>query len=808
MRRFWQDVRFGLRTLAKNRGVTAIALLALTLGIGANTAIFSVVNALLFRPLPYSDPDKLVWFWESQPNLPQAPFAPADFLDFQAQNRSFEQLGGLSSASLNLTGHGPAERLQGTIASANVLPLLRIQPILGRSFLPEDGVSGAPRVAMLSYGLWKSRFGADPGIVGKTLELNGQAASVIGVLPRSFHYPYEFRWETQVWLNPNDVAPELFGYSVNNLRTNRGMHYLSILGRLKPGVTLAQAQADITSIFDQIHRKYSGTTGHAATLVPLREVSAAPIRTTLLVLLGIVGMVLLIACANVANLMLARAVARRREIAIRTALGAARGTIVRQLLTESTMLSLAGGAAGLALAWGLLRVLSAANLQNIPHVKEVGLDLRVLGFAIGASLLTGLLFGLAPALTASKQGLGEILKEGGRGGTTGAGHSRLRSLLVVSEVAVSLVLLVGAGLLVKSFVRLLEVKPGFRPDHLVTMKVNFTGARYKEEGRKARFVEDLVPRLLALPGIDSASFANDLPLEGENTTTNLTSADGHPPFPEGQRSIIGMHSVTPGFFQAMGIPLLRGREFSEADKAKSAPVVILNQKLAEMLWPGQDPLGRHIQDNLVVVGVVGNVLHNGLGETPALESYLPYAQNPWTGTCLIIRTERDPARVYTEVRSVVAQLDPEMPLVNVRSMDQVTAETLAVRSLTLWLVAGFASLAMVLAVVGMYGVMSYAVTERTHEIGVRLAMGAQRGDVLRLVVGQGMRLAVVGLVLGAIGALFATRAMASLLFGVKPNDPVTYGSIAGLLVVAALAACYLPARRATAVDPLVALRYE
>ena len=807
-----QDIQFGFRTLLKSRGVAAIAIFALALGIGANTAIFSVVNTVLLRALPYPQPDQLVWFWESQPNLEQAPFSAADFLDYQAQNQSFQQVATIRRLSFNLTGKGAAERIPGMVATPNVFSLLGVHPILGRGFLPEEGAFGAPRRVLLTYGFWQSHFAGDRTVVGRPLTLDNQSVQIIGVLPANFRYGGT---DVSLWVNPVNVVPEVFSTFPEwerNIRNNRETHYLSIVGRLKPGVALSQAQSDINTIVARLHQQYPVTTGHNVRLIPLRELSAGPVRQTLIVLLGVVGLVLVIACANVANLLLSRAVARRREIAIRTALGAGRLRIVRQLLTESMLLSLVGGAFGLALAWGLVRLLVAASPEQLPRVQEITLDLRVLLFTLGVSLFTGLLFGLAPALAATRHSLGHFLKEAGRGGAESLAHNRLRGFLVVTEVAFSLVLLVCAGLLGRSFVRMLEVNPGFRPDHMVTMWMNFTSANYAPKGRPMQFLEQVLPRVAALPGVEGVAISNDLPLEGDDTTTGLSDVEGHAPFPRGQQPLVGVHAVNTGYFRSMGIPQLRGREFLESDNANSTPVVIINQKLAETLWPGQDALGKHFQlmgdKQSEVVGVVGNVLHNGLGESASLESYLAFPQNPWSYVGLAIRTHGDPGAVYGAVRSLVAQIDPELPVHDMRPMEQVVAETMASRRLTLWLVGAFAALALVLATVGIYGVMSYAVTEQVHEIGVRMALGAQRRDVLRLVVGRGMRHAAVGLLLGGVGAFFAAHAMTTLLFGIRPGDPLTYIGIAVVLALVAFAACYIPARRATAVDPMVALRYE
>ena len=806
-----QDVRFALRMLLRSRGLAFVAILALALGIGANTAIFSVVNAILVRPLPYPAPHQLVWFWESQPNLTQAPFSGADFLDFQSQNRSFAELAAVHRLSFNLTRIGPAERVPGIVASPSVFSLLGVQPILGRGFLPAEGTFGAPRVAILTYGFWQSHFGGGRDTIGKTITLDNQPVQIVGVLPANFRYGND----VQLWVNPVNIVPEVFSAVADwerKLSTNRETHYLNIIGRLRPGVPLAQAQADISAIMDHLHQQYAVTTGHTVQLIPLREVFTGPVRQTLLILVGVVGLVLLIACANVANLLLARAVGRRREIAIRAALGAGRLRIVRQLLTESLLLAFTGGALGLALAAGLVRLLGAVSPQVLPRVQEISLDLRVLTFTLGVSFGTGLLFGLAPSLAAARQSLGEFLKEGGRGSTSGIVHNRLRNLFVVGEVALSLVLLVASGLLIRSFVRLLQVRPGFNPDHVVTMWMNFTSVGYAEKGRSTQFLDQLLPRVAALPGVEGVAISNDLPLEGDDTTTGVGTAEGRPPFERGHQPLIGVHVVNPGYFRGMGIPLLHGRELTASDVPTSSPVVVINQKLAEVIWPGQDPLGKHFNifgdKQSEVVGIVSNVLHNGLSEPAEAESYLAISQNPWSYVALAIRTRRDQAALYSAVRSIVAELDPELPVHDMRPMEQVVAETLTTRRLTLWLVGAFGALALVLSFVGIYGVMSYAVTERVHEIGVRTALGAQRHDIFRLVLGSGMRLAAIGLVLGAAAALVATRAMTSLLFGIRSSDPLTYLVVAALLALAALAACYVPARRAVAVDPLVALRYE
>ena len=808
MSTFWQDIKFGVRMLLRNRGVTVIAILALALGVGANTAIFSIVNGVLLRPLPYRDPGRLVWFWEIQPTLPTAPFSGADFLDYQSQNQTFERVSAVRTLASNLTGQGEPQRIRIAVVSTNLFSTLGVQPIVGRDFLPAEGQPGAARVGLVTYGFWQSQFGGDRSVLGKQLVLNGEPVTIVGVLPASFQYLQDL----PVWINPRNSVPEVFPNSSVDPRTNRGMHYLSVLGRLKPGVSLTQAQADISRVSAQLQQKYSSNAGHSVHLIPLQERSVGQIRVTLLVLLGVVGVVLLIACANVANLLLARAAGRQKEIAIRTTLGAGRLRIARQLLTESILLALGGGALGLLIAFGCVRLLEAVNPEQLPRVAEIHVDLRVLAFTLGISLLTGLLFGLAPAVQASRLALGEVLKEGGRGNSAGLRHGRLRNLLVIAEMAMSLVLLIGAGLLARSFMRLLEVQPGFRADHLVTMFMNFAGPKYALPGSSSQFEEQLIQRVEAMPGVQGVAISNDLPLEGDDTTTGVGSIEGRDNLPPGHEFLVGIHIANPGFFRAMGIPLLRGREFNSTDAAKSTSVLIINQKVAETFWPGQDPIGKHVQvmgpSPSEVVGLVGNVRHNGLGEAPDFETYTPYKQSPWAYMVLAVRTNSDPRSMAEAVKSAVASLDPDLPVHDIRTMEQVAADALAPRRITLYLIGAFALLALVLSAVGIYGVMSYAVTQRTHEIGVRMALGAQPRDILQMVVRHGMQLAAIGVAFGIVGAFILTRYLKTLLFEIKSTDALTFAAVAALLAAIAFLATYLPARRATRVDPMIALRYE
>ncbi len=808
METMWQDIKFGFRMLARNRGVTIIAILALALGVGANTAIFSIVNGVLLRPLPYREPGRLVWFWEIQPTLPTAPFSGADYLDYQSQNQTFESVAGVRALSSNLTGQGQPERIQIAVVSTNLFSTLGVQPVLGRDFLPAEGQPGAARVGLLAYGFWQSQFGGDRSVLGKQIVLNGEPVTVVGVLPASFQYLQNLL----VWINPRNTVPEVFPNSTVDPRSNRGMHYLSVLGRLKPGVSLAQAQADMSRIAGQLQQKYSSNSGHTLHLIPLQERAVGQIRVTLLVLLGVVGVVLLIACANVANLLLARAAGRQKEIAIRTTLGAGRLRIARQLLTESVLLALAGGALGLLIAFGCVRLLVAAGPEQLPRVEEIHVDRLVLAFTLGVSLLTGLLFGLAPALQASRLELSEVLKEGGRGNSAGPRHGRLRNLLVIAEMAMSLVLLIGAGLLGRSFMRLLEVQPGFRPDHLVTMFMNFAGPKYAKAGATAQFQEQLIQRVEAMPGVQGVAISNDLPLEGDDTTTGVDTIEGREKLPPGHEFLAGIHIANPGFFRAMGIPLLRGREFNSSDEAKSTSVLIINKKAAETFWPGQDPIGKHVQvmgpGTSEVVGLVGNVRHNGYGEEPDFETYTPYKQSEWSYMVLAVRTNSDLRSMAEAVKAAVAALDSDLPVHGVHTMEQVAANSLAQRRITLYLIGSFALLALVLSAVGIYGVMSYLVTQRRHEIGVRMALGAQPRDVLQMVVRHGMKLAAAGVALGIAGAFILTRYLKTLLFEIKATDPLTFAGVALLLAAIAFLATYLPARRATRVDPMIALRYE
>ncbi len=812
MREFWQDARFAVRMLAKTPGFTAVLILTLALGIGANTAIFSVVYGVLLRPLPYPAPERLVWVWDMQPALANAPLSSTEFLAYREQGHSLEYLVAIRQLNFNLTGQGSAERLRGQIVTTGFFAMLGVRPALGRDLSDTDGQPGAARVALLTNGFWRRRFVGDPGVIGRTLTLNGESVSVVGILPSSYEAPPNI----DLFLNPKYGVPEIFPGG-SDPRQQAGTHYLSVMGKLKPGVTLAQAQAELGAAVKHLFEGKPASDTHDVKVIPFTEFVSGDARPTLLALLGAVGFVLLIACANVANLLLARATAREREMAVRAALGASAWRLARQMITEGVLLGLLGALAGLPLAYAGLRALVLSKPQGLPRLSAIHLDFRVLLFTLIVAVFTGILFGVAPALRGARVAPGEAMKQAGRSGGSSLRQNWLRSALVVAEVGLSLMLLVGAGLLTRSFVRLLQVQPGFRPENLTTFSLSFTGPKYSGFARHtevmSRFVQTL-HRIEALPGVEGVAGANDLPLEGQDTTS-YPAIEGHSAVAANERILVGMHAVTPGYFRAMGIPLLHGREFKDSDFFGSPLGIVINQALAKRVWPGEGPIGKHLrlfvgQDSPAeeVVGVVGNVKHNGLHAEESLDAYAAFAQHSWPYMGLAVRATGSPEALLASVRGIVAEFDPDLPVFGVRSMDQVVAESLGTRRLTLALTGGFALLALALAGIGVYGVMSYVVASRTQEIGVRMALGAQAGDVLRLVLGQGMRLAALGITLGTLGALWLARLIAGLLYAVKPGDPVTFAGVAVLLGVIALLACYIPARRATRVDPLAALRYE
>ncbi|HYN85044.1 MAG TPA: ABC transporter permease [Pyrinomonadaceae bacterium] len=802
----WQDLRYGLRMLVKRPGFTAVAVVALALGIGANTAIFSVVNSVLLRPLPYPDSDRIarVYTTIARRDVQRYPMSYLNFADIRDQSTSFEHVAAHASTGAAFRTGDTPESVEGVIATADLFPLLGVEPQMGRVFTREEEGPDA-RVVVISHEMWQKRFGGDRAIVGREFLLDGEATTVLGVMPEGFRFPVEVEGP-EYWqpINPRSESNE-----------ERGASYLSVIARVKPNVTQAQAQAELDAVAARLAEQYPDrNAGRGARLVPAYEAIVGDIRPALLTLLAAVGFVLLIACANVANLMLARAASRRREIAVRTALGASRWRIVRQLLTESLMLALAGGAAGLLLAWWGVDVLSAFVPADIPRVKEIALDRNVLLFTLGVSALTGVVFGLAPALNASKAEITESLKEGGRGTSEGFRSNRLRGLLVVTEVALSLVLLVGAGLLIRSFYSLNAVSPGFETRGVLTGGVALPTTKYREEAQQAAFFERVLERVKALPGVEAAGGVEPLPMSGNGWQTGL-DIEGRPPAAPGERLTSHTRVVSPDYHRAMGIPLLRGRALDERDTADAPKVIVVNETFVKKYFPGEDPIGRRVTPTIArnftaeIVGVVGDVKHQDLETEVTPEYYASYRQAPQPFMTLVVRGRGDdPSALTAAVRGAVLEVDANQPLYNVKPMSEWMSQTAARRRFNTGVLAVFAGVALLLAGVGIFGVMNYSVTRRTHELGVRMALGAQGRDVFRLVVGQGMGLVAAGVVIGLVGALVLTRFISSLLFGVSASDPVTFAGVALVLAAVALLACYVPARRATKVDPMVALRYE
>ena len=813
-----QDVRYAFRSLRRTPTFTIVAVLTLALGIGANTALFSVVNSVLLRPLPYRDPERIVLIWNSWTGWPRTWLSEPELADYARERDTFERVAAFDYRSVNLTGGDRPERIRGGLAQAGLFAALGVEPLLGRTFLPDEDRPGGTRVVLLGHDLWRRRFAADPHVVGTSIVLDGERYTVTGVMPPGFRYPLDFAGAVpELWLPLALGTPD---------EENRGSHYLNAVARLAPGVTLQQAQARMTTLARRLAREHANyDASFGITLVPVTEQVLGDIRPALFVLLGAVSLVLLIACANVANLLLSRAEARQKEMAIRTALGAGRGRLARQLLTESALLGVLGGAVGLLLAlWGI-DVLPAVNPASVPRAGEIGVDGRALAFTLVVSLATAALFGLAPAVQASRGDVGEALKEGGRGITAGSPRQRFRRALVVSEVTLAVVLVIGAGLMARSFLTLRAVRPGFDAANVLTMRLSLPMAKYRDDPRITGFYAELLERIRALPGVQSAGAIAALPL---STTIGDWSfiIEGRP--------VPGPHEASPAadwqvsdaeYFRAMGIPLLRGRFFTAADRKGASGVVIINETTARRYWPGESALGQRIRlggtvDSVwrTVVGVVGDVHHRGLHDDVRSELYLPHAQFPGTtpdsaggaqrSMSLVVRTAGDPLRMSDDVQRVIRAMDADLPVSDVRSLEQVLSASVSKPRFSLLLLGIFAVVALVLAAVGIYGIVSYSVTRRTHEIGIRIALGAGRAEVLRMAVGQGMLPALTGVAFGLVGAFATTRLMASLLYGVSATDPLTFLLIALVLTVVSLTASYIPARRATRVNPMVALRYE
>jgi putative ABC transport system permease protein len=797
---FWQDARYGLRMLMKNPGFTLTAVITLALGIGATSVIFSFVNGILLRPLPYRDSDRLVLLDETAPKRGIASMGVSypDFLDWREQNRVFTGVAAYDSGvDYTLSGGGEPEELTCAWVSYNTFEILGVAPILGRTFSAEEERWKNGLVVILSHNLWVRRFGAKPDVIGRTIALNTRSHTVIGVMPPGFKFPKV----AALWVPMPPVVGE---------RTDHGW---SAIARLKPGVTLEQAQSDMTAVARHIEEQNPVTNeGLGVKLIPLREGLAGDYRKALLILMGVVGLVLLIACVNVANLLLARASARAKEVAIRTALGAGRWRIFGQLLTESLVLGMMGGALGLMPAFWGLDLLLAAIPKDLPFWMKFELDGRVLGFTAGVTLLTTLIFGAAPALQASKVDLNDALKEGGRSSSGVERHRTLRSL-VVAEVALSLVLLIGAGLMMRSFMRLQHTNSGFNPENLLTLRLNLPIVKYDFPQRRA-FYRQLIERIRATPGVEAAGAAFNLPLR-EAANERILTVEGYPALPPGQAPTVNNNVVTPDYFGTMGIPLLLGRDFNDADTGDSMSVTIIDERLAREYWPNESPIGKRItlgppEDKepwYTIVGVVGAVRNESLNLTRRKTVYQPHAQYSTDDMSLAIRA-RNPENLAPAIQRHVKAMNPDLPIINMRTMNEVVSRSVWQPRLYAILFGVFAAVALALASVGLYGVMAYSVSERSREIGIRMALGAQRRDVLKLVVAQGMTLTLVGIGVGLAAALALTRLMRSLLFEVSVTDPLTFAGLAALLSVVAMLACYLPARRATKVDPIVSLKCE
>ncbi len=809
--------------MLKNPGFSAVAILALALGIGANTAIFSVVDAVLFRPLPFERPNSLVAVWERdlKKGEDHDSVMAGNFVDWKNRSQVFEAMSAHAGGSVNLTGLAEPERIRGARVSAGLFPLLGIPPQVGRVFSPDEDQPGHQRVVIIGDRLWRSKFGGDPEVVGRWITLNNQDYEVVGVMPAGFALP--LNEDSEIW-TPLVFTPEEL--------THRNSHYLKVLARLKPDVSLEQANAEMTRIAAQLETEHpKSNDGTGAAVFSLHSEIVGDVKRPLLIFLGAVAFILLIACANVANLMLARAASRQREIAVRIALGASRWRLVRQMLIESVVLALAGGAAGLLLSlWGIEFLSAAAEGMSAPRARSIGLDGRVLLFTFGASVLTGLIFGSVPALQASKPDLNDALKEGGRSSGS-LRRNRTRNLLVASEMALAFVLLVGAGLLINSFLKLRAVDPGLKPGNALTMNITLPRQKYAKSEQVISFHRQLLEQVAAVPGVETVGSVTALPYGGSTNSFGYTVES---PVSGDQTTSIISQLASANFFRAIGIPMLSGREFNEGDVDGAAPVVIVSDALAKRFWPDQEPLGSRIKWGnkefgspwMTVVGVVGDVRQRGLDTPPRPTLYVPSLQlgepikmqvgitlrdlmtDDARSIELVVRSTSGVAGLQNAVRAAVWNVDPNQPVVRIKTMEQILADTMIVQRFSTSLLAGFAGIALALAAAGIYGVISYSVTQRTHEIGIRMALGADQRDVLRLVVGQGMVPALIGLGVGIAGAIGLTRFMRSLLFNVSVTDPITFGVIGFLLFVVAVAACYLPARRAARVDPMIALRCE
>ncbi|MGB6875325.1 MAG: ABC transporter permease [Candidatus Acidiferrales bacterium] len=817
-----QDIRYSLRTLRKSPGFTTVAVLTLALGIGASTAVFSLVDAVLLKPLPFPHAERIVFPWR----LPKRglnlgfdtfPWGRVDFLFFSRESKAFAALGAFQSDSFDLTGSGEPLRVDGLRASAGFFPSLGVSPALGRTFTDQEDRPGNEREVVLGDALWRQRFGADPGILGRAVDLNGAPYTVIGVMPRGFAFPsvnempdvFTFAPQVQIWV---PLALDRRSTMIPNEPDE-----LAIIGRLKPGVTIAQAQADMDIMGKRLeNQRRNGQGWFNSDVTPLARQAAGDTRQPLLLIFAAVGVVLLIACSNVASLLLTRSLNRKRELTVRAALGAGASRLIRQLLTESLVLASVGGLMGILLAKAAIYVVKIFGPSSIPRLGEAGLDIRVLLFAFGVTLFTGVLFGMAPAIGATRENLVESLKDGSRRTSSNPAAQKTRNSLLVSQIALALVLVIATGLLTQTFYRLLSVDPGFRPVHALTFQLTLPGSKYPDQAHIVPVYQQVLRHLQALPGVQSAGVTETVPLSGATESTAIRFSD-HPPTSALDIPMANYTMVSPGYFPAVGTPILRGRAFLESDTATSIPVAIISAALAKKYWPGQDPLGKQIAPRSMVfpaetiVGIAADVKRLSLREAPPPEMYVPYTQKIWPSLLtmdVVLRTTQDAASLAPSARQAIHSVDPDLPIAGVKILNDIVADSVAQPRFAMLLLGAFGGLALLLATIGMYGVISYNVAQRTQEIGIRIALGAQRRDVFHMVLSHGIRLAALGVGIGLAAAFGATRLMNSFLYGVEATDPVTFVAVSLLLLAVALLACYIPARRAMKVDPMVALRYE
>jgi putative ABC transport system permease protein len=813
-----KDIRYGVRGLLKRPGFTAVAIITLALGIGANTAIFSVVNAVVLRPLPYAEPERLMTLWETMPGSDQRSVAPGNFVDWRTQNKTFLDLAATFYANFNLTSDGEPDRIDGATITSNFMSVLGASAQLGRTFQPDDDEHQDRSLVLISDGLWRRRFGADQNVVGRTITIDETSHTIVGVMGRGFQFPER----SELWVlgrNRGAVPTSLISQAPkNDWIHERDAHFIRVIGRLKPGVTLSQAQSDIAGIANRLEQEFPQTNGGlGSSIVPLHTQVVGEVRGVLFILLGAVGFVLLIACTNVANLMLARATQRDREIAIRTAVGASRLRLVRQLLTESLLLSLVGGLAGLLVSLWAVGLFIKLSPGDIPRLNEASVDLRLLGFTLLVSLLTGVGFGLLPAFQATRTNLNTALKEGGTKSSEGRQRRGARNILVVTEIALAQVLLVGAALLAISYVRVTQINPGFNPDRVLTAKIAPSAKKYPDSRSRSTFYATVLEHLQTLPGVESAGMVMSLPLTGSSMNRGFR-VEGRPAPKADENVTMDFQIVSPGYFSTLEIPVKHGRGLTDTDTGTSERVIVINSAMARQYWPNEDPVGKRLaigesaKDTSwrTIVGVVADNRHASLSEMPVPTAFISYRQDleSWPRMGFVIKAKTDAASLTSAVKKELAAIDRSQPVYAVEPMEKLLQTSVAQRRFIMLLLGSLSAIALALAMVGVYGVISFSVSGRTQEIGIRMALGARAADVLRMVLGQAMRVTLVGIVIG-LGAAFAlTRLLSSLLFEVSPTDLRTFSIVAALLGAVALFACYIPARRATKVDPLVALRYE